>query len=131
MSGIEEMIASLERLEELPKRTAEIAAEKLDARVKATAAAGTSPDGKAWAPKKKGGRAMANAAAHIATRAYGHIVRMTLTGPDVFHQFSQKKGEPAREVIPGAGGAMPAVVADVLEEATAQAFDELTTGRRR
>jgi hypothetical protein len=125
MGGLEEMIAGARALAELPERTAQIAAEKLDQAVKASASAGQSPDGKAWAPTKKGGRAMANAASHITTRAIGPVIRQTLSGVDVFHHYGKGASEERRPVIPDAGGPLPKLVADVLDEASAQAFDEL------
>ena len=127
---LEEMIRNVAALERLPERTAAIAAEKLGELVARTAAAGTSPDGEAWAPRKEGGRAMVNAAAHVSARAYGDVVRITLRGPDVFHQFGTR-GEPRRAVIPESGAAMPASVAQVLEQASRQAFEEITSGVRR
>lgn len=125
------MIAAVRALDAVPERAAKIAADKLDAAVKATASSGASPDGKAWAPTKKGGRAMAKAASHIETRALGPVVRMTLSGPDVFHHFGKGDSEARRQVIPDAGGPMPRVVSDVLEQATSEAIAEIMKGSGR
>jgi hypothetical protein len=127
MAGLDEMISSLRGLVKIEERAAAIAAPLLEQHLKSTASAGTSPDGKAWAPTKKGGRAMANAAAAITTKAFGPVVRVTLSGPEVFHHYAVR-GEPRRQVIPDTGvDATPAVTA-VLDKAMAQAFDELTGG---
>lgn len=120
--SLDEMIDSFRNLADLPTEVAKQAAPLLEARLKASAAAGTSPDGKAWAVKKDGGRAMVNAAAAISVRAIGLVVRVTLAGVEVYHQFSKKKGEPRRPIIPDAGGPMPKVVQDVLEQATEKAM---------
>jgi len=129
MPGLEEMIASLRSLDELPTRTAELAAPALERALKATAAAGTSPDGQAWAAKKTGGRAMTNAAKAISVKALGPVVRVTLDGPEVFHHFGKGSSEVRRPVIPDGGAGIPDVVGKVLEEASARAFDELTGSR--
>lgn len=129
MSGLEDMAASLRALGRLPERTAELAAPALETALKATAAAGQAPDGSAWAPTKKGARAMAGAAKALAVRAYGAVVRVVLSGPEVFWHYGVK-GAPRRPVIPDGGGEIPSVVADVLAVASAKAFEELTGGSR-
>ena len=64
---------------------------------KRTAAAGTTPTGDAWAPRKAdGARAMPNAASGLSVRAEGDVVVLTLGAPYV---FNQKK----RPIIPYAG----------------------------
>lgn len=130
MSGLEEMIDAHRSLGRLDERTAEIAAPLLEQALKGTAAAGQSPAGGAWAPTKKGARAMAGAAKAIAVKAYGKIVRVALTGPEVFHHYGVR-GEPRRPVIPDGGGAIPPVVAAVLDKASSKAFEELAAGGRR
>jgi hypothetical protein len=129
MSGLDEMIDAFHSLGTIDERTAKIAAPLLDQAVKQTAGAGQSPEGKPWAPTKTGRRAMANAASHIQTRAFGPVVKQTLTGPDVFHHYGTR-GEPRRAVIPDAGGMLPTVVGNALDKASAQAFDELTSGAK-
>lgn len=123
------MIDSLRGLAKLNERTAAIAAPMLEGALRATASAGTSPDGQAWAPKKDGGgRPYAGAAKAISAKAIGDVVRVTLEGPEVFGHFGAR-GAPKRLMIPQGGGSMPAVVAKVLDKASAQAFDEITGGR--
>ena len=130
MSGLEEMIQAHRDLRKIDERTAEIAAPLLEAALKSTAAAGQSPSGGAWAPTKKGGRAMAGAAKAIAVKAYANVVRVVLSGPEVFHHYGVR-GEPRRPVIPDAGGEIPPVVADVLDKASGKAFEQLAGGGRR
>lgn len=126
MPGLDDMIRSLRSISKLDERAATIAAPLLESALKATANAGTTPDGQPWAPRKKdGGRAMAGAASAISAGASGDTVRVTLRGPEVFWHFGER-GAPRRQVIPDGGGEMPAVVSDVLKKSTAQAFQELT-----
>lgn len=128
MATIEEMIGSLNALSAIDKRTAALAAPRIEEALKKSAAAGMSPDGEAWAPAKKTGKpTMVNAAKAISTKAFGNVIRTTLTGPEVFHQYGVR-GEPRRKVIPDTN-TTPDIVADALDEASAQAFEELTGTR--
>lgn len=124
--ALDSFIRSLKALdgETLERRTAQLAAPLLDDAVKKTASAGTTPAGAPWQPKKRGGgQPLADAASHIATRAYGPVVRQTLTGPTVFHHFGNEK-DPERQVIPSSAEDPP--VASALAQAAQQAFDEAT-----
>lgn len=114
------MIAALDRLARAPEEAARLAAPLVEAELRATAAAGTDPDGHPWPQRKAGGRAMAGAASHITCVARGPVVRATLNGPDVFHHFGAR-GEPRRQVLTDPG-AIPAGVAKALDRAAAQAF---------
>jgi len=116
------MIDDMRALGTLPERVAKLAAPKIEAALRASAAAGTSPTGAPWAPRKKdGGRAMAGAASAISVEAIGPVVRVKLTGPEVFHHYAAR-GETRRQVIPDTGiDAVPAVANALdaaLEEAT-------------
>jgi hypothetical protein len=106
---------------------ARYAAPLVEAEVKKTAAAGTSPDGEAWAPRKKdGARPMVNAAAHVSAKAFGPTIRVFLKGADVFHHYATR-GEPRRQVIPE-GAALPAGIARAIATGCARAFRELVGG---
>lgn len=84
---------------------------QVESEIKATANAGTSPDGEAWAPRKDGGRAMAGAASHITVSVQGTSIVIALKGPDVFHHYGVR-GEPRRNVIPV--GTMPYKLGDAV-----------------
>lgn len=129
MSALDEMISGLRGLGKLEERAAAIAAPMLEAELKATAAAGTTPSGEPWAPTKKGARAMKGAAKAVAAKAFGDVVRVSLTGPEVFHHAGVR-GEPRRQVIPYGGVDMLPEVKTIIDKATAQAFDEITGGAR-
>ena len=131
MGGIDAMLADLRRLggDDVGAQVAREAAPRIEAALKASAAAGQTPEGQAWPPVKDGGgRAMVNAAAHVAAKAIGAVVRVTLTGPDVYHQFSKKTSEPRRRVIPDVGGAIPPAIARALDEAAAAVWRRFTGG---
>lgn len=80
------------------------AARTVEGAVRGTAAAGTSPEGEPWAATKKGGRAMAHAAAAVSVVVVGTVLLLKLAGAEVFHHFGVR-GAPARPVIPR--GSMP------------------------
>lgn len=122
MAGeIDGMIASLEKLAKLGEDAAKHAAPFVDEAVKATAKAGTTPDGDAWKPKKDGGRALVHAADALSTKARGDLVTVTLRSPETFHNFSKKH---KRQILPDAGAEMPRNVVKALKKAADKAFDE-------
>lgn len=124
LAELDDMIATLQRLdgEDVERAVAARAAPLLDAAVKRTTRAGQDPDGKPWPERKAGGQALEHAADHITTRAAGSLVRMTLTGPDVFHHFGATRGGVRRQVIPDAGAGIPDVAVRIITQA---ARDEL------
>lgn len=110
--SLDRMIGSLRSLATLPADAARAGAPLVEAELQATAAAGTSPVGVSWAPRKKdGGRAMARAAEHVAARAIGSVIVIVLRGADVFHHFGGGS-KPARPVIPQ--GTIPKRIGDAV-----------------
>lgn len=132
-SPLDRMIAELRALgaADLPAQLAKEAAPRVQEAIRATAAAGTTPEGQAWAPRKDGGRALADAAAHVTAKALGAIVRVTLAGPDVFHHFGKGSGEPRRRVIPDVGGQLPPSVAKAMQDAVAALWARIVGGAGR
>jgi hypothetical protein len=130
VGGLEEMIDRARSLQGLHELAASKAAKKLAQALKATAAAGTTPDGKGWAPTKAGGRAMAGAAGHVRVMALGPVVRVVLDGFEVYHHYGKGKTEVRRQVIPDAGAGVPELVARIVKEAADEAFAELTGTRQ-
>lgn len=109
-------------LEEAIAKKAEVT---LQNAVMQTLVAGETPEGKPWAPKRKGGgRAYANAGSTLVTKADGAYVRMTITGPDVYGHFGRTGKQIARRMLPDAGAGMPKEVADALDLATEQVITE-------
>lgn len=93
----------------------------VDEAVKATAEAGTTPDGTPWEPRKDGGRALANAAAALSTRAVGDVVQVTLRAPEAIHNFGTGH-VPRRQILPDGGAGIPQNVADALDRACTEGF---------
>jgi len=88
----------LDALADVPQYVAPAAVE-VQAQLRRTASAGTTPDGVPWAPTKDGRRPMTNAGKAITARAAGNNVIVELTGPEVFHHHGVR-GAPPRPVIP-------------------------------
>jgi len=120
-------VARLRRLRELAALAAKIAAPRIEAQLKASAAAGTTPDGTPWAPRARGGRALANAGAAISVAALGTTVIVTLSGPEVYHQHGSGH-VPKRAIIPDSG-TLPAPTARLVDESAREAFSRLMGGR--
>jgi hypothetical protein len=126
MTELDAMIASLRKLaapDVVAAAVAKKAEKTLQIALEQTLAAGTSPEGKAWEPRKKGGRAYAGAAGRITTRASGNLLRTTLEGPEVYGHFGAR-GMVERPMIPDAGAALPPSVEAALTLAATQVFDE-------
>lgn len=125
LATLDSMIARLRVLggSSLVERVAKKAAPLVEAELKRTAAASTTPDGEAWKQKKGGGRALVNAAAHITVRAAGNYILSQLKGPDVFHHLGLQ-GKPHRQVLPQSGDVPPAIAA-ALERAAGDVFREV------
>jgi hypothetical protein len=124
MSGIEAILADLRRLDGLAQATAKLAAPLVEVALRSTAAAGQTPDGKAWQPKKNGGAPLEHAAEHITVKAFGTVLRGTLSGPDVFHHFGGGRN-PRRPILPDPGTIPPQVEA-ALRKAADEAFAKAT-----
>lgn len=95
------------------------AAVKIDAALSETLAAGETPDGKPWAPRKKGGRAYANAASKLTVKSYGDVVKATVTGGEAYGNFGAG-GTIQRQMLPDAGAAIPQNITDAIKEAAAE-----------
>lgn len=98
------------RLRAMPKLGAEIAtaaAPDLLALNKASAAAGTTSEGKPWAPTKKGKRALVRAADALSVRVMGDLVVLVLSGINVF----QNKERP---IIVDIGAGVPKSYTDAI-----------------
>lgn len=121
-ASLDRMIERLRGLEGFPEACARAGAPLVQLEAKRTAAAGTTPEGAPWAPRKRdGGRALKNAAAHVTAVARGAIISIVLRGADVWHQYST---ETKRQVIPEGGGSagLPAGIRRALERGAELAF---------
>jgi hypothetical protein len=126
---MDRMIASVRELGRAPSEVATIAAPLVSAEAKKTAAAGTTPAGEAWAPKKDGGRALENAAAAVSAVVVGDsVVQIRIDGTSTGSQKVQSLQHngtgriPARALIPKAGDDIPPGVSRALKTAATQFF---------
>lgn len=105
LESIDDMIAKIRSTPEMVKASVQVLGEAILQQIKSTAAAGTTPDGKPWAPRKKdGGRAMVNAAAALSLTVLDNVILIKLTGPTAFHHWGAGgKGRIARRVLPSGG----------------------------
>lgn len=128
-AGLDAMIAKLRKIEGLPGDAAREIAPLLLEAVKKTANAGTTPDGRPWAPRKKdGARALVNAADHLSFRVLGKaIAQLVLTGPDVIHNRGTTT-IPQRRILPDAGAGLPKLVVDAAAEGARRAWAKIMGG---
>lgn len=128
VSELDEILSSLRQLEkpeEIARRVAKYGAEELQKSLETTLAAGQDAEGKAWGPKKDGGRAYEHAPSRVTTRAHEDLIVSTLTGPEVFGHFGNAH-LPQRKMLPDAGAGMPKSVSGALTRAANRVFREVT-----
>ena len=127
---LDDMILTLRKLggPELVNEIAKEAAPLIDDATKATAKAGQSPSGQPWLPRKKDGQpALQGVEGKIETKAYGPIVRQTLSGHAVYAQFGAHSAK--REVIPSGGAEIPSHIIDACTDAASKVFSRVTGAR--
>jgi hypothetical protein len=129
-AALDRMIAAVERVGVLPELVAKRAAPRVQEALQRTAAAGTTPEGEAWAPKADGGKALANAPAAIEVTSSGTVITSRLVGTPTGSQKVQAiqhygtKRIPARHILPVAGAGIPEPVAKAIGDVATQAFRE-------
>jgi len=111
------LIMALRRLPYLTVESAEEVGAALQASVESDLAGGRSPDGVAWAPKKDGGSALANAASNALKRTVNGTKISLLTRG---HYWAHQQGvgnTPARPVLPSSiTPKMQAAMVSVIED---------------
>jgi hypothetical protein len=121
MSGeaaLDDMILKLTKLGNV-EDVAKTAAPLVEAANRQTAAAGTSPDGVAWAPRKKDGTAaLQNAAAAVEAVSVGPKVRLRLVGTSTGNQRVQAIQNHARPILPSTGRLGKPITSAITEAAT-------------
>ena len=128
-AALQDMIARCSALEGFAAEVAAEAAPLVEEAARRTARAGTDPEGRPWAPRKKdGGRALANAADHVTAVAVGPRVDIVLTGPEAIHQRGAGKTLPARRVIPDGSAGVPAAITEACATAARTVFQRRMGG---
>lgn len=114
LSGLDALIAKVRRAKDFVASAAPAAAEAMQAALRATASAGTSPDGTAWPQRKKdGGNALPDAADAITVRAVGTVLVARIAFPYSIHN-NGKGHAPQRQILPS--GEMPTSVAEAIKQ---------------
>jgi hypothetical protein len=127
MSGEDPLIAMIAKLRAFGKTALEDVAKEaaplVEAALKETAAAGTTPNGEQWKPRKDGSRAMPDAADSISATAQGkRVVVKTSRGHAINNNLREGR---RRQVIPSRKEATPKIVVDALEEGARRAFEKV------
>lgn len=128
MSGAEAMTAfaaKLRNLRRLAVEGAREAAPALEAAVRETAAAGTTPDGAAWKPTKTGARPLANAPSAVSARAVGPVVEVIVRGHHFLHHTGRARGKVVRQILPTR---LTPALAAVVRRAVTRVFERLMGG---
>lgn len=122
-AGVEALTRMVERVRALRTIETDIARAArgpVEEAARATAAAGTTPDGSAWAVRKDGARALAGAAGGVVVRVVGAALQVVVRHPYVFHQKT-------RQVIPVEGDEIPPGIAAAIKRAALETFRGATS----
>jgi hypothetical protein len=118
---IEAQIRRLREVALLPRVAAPAVAEALKEGLERQIAAGKSPDGSTWAPRKEdGGRALVNAAKALAVVPIGTYVLARLKGPEARHHHGRGKGGVKRQILPTRS--LPAPLVQAIEAVIVETF---------
>jgi hypothetical protein len=123
LSALDALIRKLRRTRAFVLEAAPACAAAVAAELRASAAAGTTPDGASWAPRKAdGARALPDAASSITVKTVGSVVLATVGYPYVFHNNATVGGStPRRQILPS--GALPAALAQAIRRTLIAAWE--------
>jgi hypothetical protein len=122
------MIEALEKIgdaEVVSNKIASVAAPLILKSIQKSVSEHEAPDGRRWVSGKDGHPVYANAASKLTGAAHGNLVRVTLTGPEVYGNFGNSR-LPERRMLPDTGAEIPKDVQAALDEATAKVMGKLT-----
>ena len=102
LAKLDQWIENLRSVHGLVSAAAPAIAAQIKDSIDESIAAGTSPEGVAWLPKKDGRRALVNAAKAVSTDVSGNFIFLFLEGYEVFHHYGTKS-LPARPILPTGG----------------------------
>ncbi len=120
----------IEKVRTLPQvmleRAAQDVAAVIERELAATLAAGATPEGEPWTPRKAdGGRALAQAQQAVHVAAIDGTIFIRLVGIEVRHHRGRVRGGVKREVIPTT---LPAAWVPKITAAISKRFDAHMTG---
>jgi NADPH-dependent ferric siderophore reductase len=121
LSALPALAASLERQAAAMPGLASAAVEAVRPLVASQVAAGRTPYGELWLPKKDGRRALAGA--HVELAARGDAVVASVTGELVYHNAGTAHG-PRRQLIPDDGKGLPETWRRAIDVVVARALGE-------
>jgi len=148
-ASLDAFIAGVERLGLMNRDVAKAAEKPVADVARKAAAAGESPSGEPWAPKKDGGKALEGAAGAIESSVEGAKVVLTIGKPYVFHNHgaggssttkeaerhrqrttarqastgtSSKFHAPKRQILPAAGEGVPEPMKSAIADVAKDVF---------
>ncbi len=127
--GFAQLDGMIERLRALPglaERAAPAVADAVREELQRTISAGTSADGKPWAPKADGSKPLANAAGALGVAAVGKRVIVRLRGPEARHHLGWARGGKERPIIPT--DAIPPAMTRRIKAVLAEEFAKSMAG---
>lgn len=138
LTPLDELAARLEDLDKVGGKIATNARPGVERVARATAAAGTTPDGETWAPRKKGGgKPLADAASAITVVVSGTtraVLTLVLSGVYVYHHRSKTKsktkGLPRRVILPEPGDDLPSGIVSEIQKSAKSVLERLLGGRK-
>jgi hypothetical protein len=124
-------ITALRKLEGFGRSIAPDVARVVEADLRRTLKAGTTPDGEKWQPTKDGEAPLQNAESALYVGAYLNKVFVRIKGPEALHDRGRARGRIERQLIPH-GQTIPRVMAErirvVIEDAFAKWESEAFNG---
>ena len=128
---LDAMIAAIRRLKDAPQQVAKEAAPLIEAAVRQRVASGIDADGKAWASKKDGSKALVGVKKDISVTATGGLIVVKLTGNAAWHQRSRGRTDsrPQRKILLDAGAKIPDEIAQAVVTAGNRVLARMLGGR--
>jgi hypothetical protein len=125
---LERMIARIRAVPGIAKRAAPDAAEAVKEALARTMAAGTTPEGQAWAPRKDdGGRALVGAEAALYVAPVGTRIYARLAGHVARHSRGIARGGVVRRMLPEKG--IPPAIGAAIKRVLNDHFRRAVEGR--
>lgn len=125
---LERMIARIKSIPGIAKRAAPDAAEAVVEALQRSAAAGTTPEGQAWAPRKDdGGRPLVGAEKALRGAAVGTRVFVRLEGHVARHHRGIARGGVERRLLPEKG--ITPEIGKAIREVVTEHFRRTVEGR--
>lgn len=123
---MDDWIARLRELEELPSRSAPKVAVALDRELHANVAREVGPDGKPWPPTEAGTPALKNLDSHLRVKAVGSVVIAELEGHYARHHLGAVRGRKKRPILPS--GELTAPMARAVKSVVTGEFRAIMGG---